>query len=83
MYRHSERQIMMVDEFFLHFGGKLNNENRWVKLMTMIARYNMVIKYHRRFRSLTRGKKAVSVRMALGSLIIQQRMGLSDRETVQ
>ncbi|WP_243172400.1 transposase, partial [Coprococcus comes] len=29
------------------------------------------------------GQKAVSVRVALGSLIIKERLGLSDRETVQ
>ncbi len=36
VYRHSEYQFLPPDDFFLPFGGRLNPENRWVKLTFMI-----------------------------------------------
>jgi hypothetical protein len=39
-------------------------------------------KYAESFKNSMKGEQALSVRVALGSLIIQQRLGLSDRETV-
>ncbi|HHY68166.1 MAG TPA: transposase [Alicyclobacillus sp.] len=73
----------MPDDFFLPFGGKLNKENRWVKLAQMIQWWKVEEHYGERFKFATKGQKAYSVRVALGSLIIQERLGLSDRETVQ
>ena len=83
MYRPTERQILLPDDFFLPFGGKLNQENRWVKLAQMIPWWKVEEHYGERFKSWTKGQKAYSVRVALGALIIQERLGLSDRETVR
>ncbi len=83
VYRATERQILLPDDFFLPFGGKLNKENRWVKLAQMIPWYRVEEHYGERFKSWSKGQKAYSVRVALGALIIQERLGLSDRETVR
>ena len=82
MYRHSEHQILLPSEFFLPFEGHLNENNRWVRLALLIPWAKVEVHYRRQLRSLNRGKKAVSIRTALGALIIQERLGLSDRETV-
>ena len=65
MYRPAERQILLPDEFFLPFGGKLNQENRWVKLAQMIPWWKVEEHYGECFKSWTKGQKAYSVRVAL------------------
>jgi len=37
MYKYTEQQIMIPHEFFLPFGGKLNPNNRWCKLASLIS----------------------------------------------
>ena len=32
MYYKDERNQLGIDEFFLPFGGKLNKDNRWVRM---------------------------------------------------
>lgn len=82
VYKMTENQLILPDDFFLPFGGKLNKNNRWVKLANLIPWWKVEEKYAEHFKKTCKGQKAVSVRVALGSLIIQQRLGLSDRETV-
>jgi len=67
----------------LPFGGRLNPDNRWIKLAQLIPWAQVDRKYAKSFKKSFRGQKAVSVRMALGALIIQERLQLSDRETVE
>jgi IS5 family transposase len=82
MYQYTEQQMILPHEFFLPFGGKLNPKNQWCQLAVMIPWAEIEIKYARNFKNLKSGQKAYSVRMALGALIIQNRKGLSDQETV-
>lgn len=83
MYAHNEDQMIMPDDFFLPFGGRLNPENRWVVLAQMIPWGQFERDYARTMKSATRGQRALSVRMAFGALYIQQKKGLSDRDTVE
>lgn len=83
MYRKRENQMVLPHEFFLPFGGKLSENNRWVKLTQIIPWDRIEDEYAKLFKpSANGGGTAVSVRMALGALIIQQRLGTSDRDTV-
>ena len=82
MYKYTEQQMILPHEFFLPFGGKLNPKNQWCQLAVMIPWPEIEIKYAKNFKNLKSGQKAYSVRMALGALIIQNRKGLSDQETV-
>jgi hypothetical protein len=82
MYKSSEKQIMIPDDFFLPFGGKLDKENRWVKLASLIPWWEYEDKYTELLKSLNLGEKAFSVRVALGTLIIKTKLGVSDEETV-
>lgn len=36
MYRMTEQQLILPDDFFLPFGGQLNKNNRWVQLAALI-----------------------------------------------
>ena len=82
MYRDRTSQIRIPDDFFLPFGGKLNKENRWVKLEALIPWWELEERYARNFRRSNKGEPALSIRVALGSLIIQAKLNLTDRETV-
>lgn len=82
MYRNSSHQIFLSDDFFLPFGGKLNNENRWVKLAQTIPWWEFEERYSKYFKASNKGGKALPVRVALGTLIIQAKMNLTDREVV-
>lgn len=83
MYTHNEKQMLLPHEFFLPFSGTLNPRNRWCKLAAIIPWAEVEEKYIKNFKSLSRGNDAMSVRMALGSLIIQNMVNLSDRDLVE
>ena len=81
--KENHEQLLLPDDFFLPFGGKLNKENRWVALAGMIPWAKVEEKYAKSFKRSFKGQKAVPIRMALGALIIQERCSFSDRETLQ
>ena len=80
MYRHNANQLSF-DDFFLPFGGHLLGDNRWIKLSELIPWDFVEDCYVSKLRS-NIGAPAHSARMAFGSLLIKERMGLSDEETV-
>jgi len=82
MYRHSENQLEF-ENFGLPFSGKLRSDNRWVKLAKIIPWGEFETSYSRSLKGSGFGPPAKSVRVALGSLIIKERLGTSDEETVE
>lgn len=82
MYKHDAKQMLLPHEFFLPFAGQLNPENRWCKLATMVPWATLEDRYIKRLGNLRAGQKAYSVRLALGTLIIQSHKNFSDRDTV-
>jgi len=82
MYEHNANQLIMPDEFFLPFGGRLNPDNRWVVMASIIPWAEVEAEYVKRLGDSNQGSKAYPVRLALGSLIIKEKLGLSDEETV-
>ncbi|HAL65921.1 MAG TPA: IS5 family transposase, partial [Bacteroidales bacterium] len=81
MYRRPTDQ-MVIEEFILPFEGKLSANNRWVKLSKIIPWEQIEKDYANLFPSGT-GNVAKPLRMALGALIIKERCGFTDRETVE
>jgi len=75
--------MILPGDFFLPFGGKLAEDNRWVLLAQMIPWWKLEEKYAKNFKKSLKGQKAVSIRVALGALIIQERLGTDDRETLR
>jgi transposase, IS5 family len=82
MYRQTSPGQLSFENFYLPFGGKLSGENRWVKLAAMMPWEAFESSYAAQF-SEGRGAPAKSFRMALGALIIKERLGVSDEETVE
>lgn len=82
MYRTTNKFDPGAEKFELPFGGKLSPENRWVKLATLIPWSEFESEYASQF-SDKMGAPAKSFRIALGALIIKERLGTSDEETVE
>ena len=82
MYRHNQNQLEFED-FALPFSGKLRSDNRWVKLAKFIPWDEFEPDYIKSASKSSLGPPAKSVRVALGSLIIKERLGTSDEETVE
>jgi transposase, IS5 family len=81
MYRSNCPGQLSFENFYLPFGGKLSGENRWVKLAQMIPWEAFESEYASQL-SQEMGAPAKPFRMALGALIIKERLGTSDAETV-
>ena len=82
MYRQSSPGQLSFENFYLPFGGQLSGDNRWVKLAELMPWEKCEQEYARQF-SQSEGAPAKSFRVALGALIIKERLGTSDRETVE
>ena len=82
MYRFEEQSQVSSEDFELPFEGKLSEDNRWVIMASLIPWSEFEDEYASIF-SEEIGAPAKSFRMALGSLIIKEKLGISDRETVE
>ncbi len=82
MYRQVETSFMLPEKFEFPNGGKLSSDNRWVIMAKLIPWAEFEEEYAQKF-SVDTGAPAKSFRMALGALIIKEKLGTSDRETVE
>ena len=57
MYRMTEHQLILPDDFFLPFGGKLNKGNHSVKLAVLIPWWKVEKVYGKRFEKKSRGDR--------------------------
>ncbi|CAD7766610.1 MAG: Transposase DDE domain protein [Candidatus Argoarchaeum ethanivorans] len=74
---------MEFEDFVLPFSGKLRSDNRWVKLAKFIPWDEFESAYSKSLGNSSLGPPAKSVRIALGALIIKERLGSTDEETVE
>ena len=82
MYR-SELDQPEFENFYLPFGGKLSGQNRWVKLAGFVPWREVERCYRRNLSSSSLGAPAKAARIAFGALIIKERLGVTDEETVE
>jgi IS5 family transposase len=82
MYRHNQKQLEF-EKFKFSFEGKLRSDNRWVKLAELIPWEEVEAVYTSSLAGTGQGAPALSVRIALGALIIKERLRVSDEETVE
>lgn len=79
-FRHSQEEFESV---YLPFGGKLKSDNRWVRLAKLIPWGEFEGSYCDHFSKPSKcGASSISLRIALGSLIIQEKLGTSDEKTL-
>jgi len=82
MYRKPDVHQLIFEDFVLPFGGKLRSDNRWVILAKQIPWAEVETAYAQQFSQEDAGSPAKSSRVALGALILKERLGVTDRELV-
>jgi len=82
VYRKAELALLSPSDFELPSCGRLSPDNRWVKMAELIPWSEFEAEYAENFPT-EMGAPAKSFRMALGALIIKEKLGISDRETVE
>src|SRR5689334_11920244 len=82
MYRKVNSPPTPPEKFELPFEGKLLQDNRWVIMANLIPWEEFEEEYAQNFAS-DIGAPALPFRVALGALIIKEKLGISDRETVE
>lgn len=81
MYRSNNDQQLEFPDFYLPFSGHLDAENRWVVLARLVP-WDLSEKIYHLQLCEDLGAPIVPSRTALGALIIKERLGITDRETV-
>jgi len=82
MYRSTNHHQQEFPDFYLPFSGHLDPENRWVALARLVPWALAEEIYHADLCQ-DSGQPIVPARVALGSLLVKERLGLTDRETVE
>ena len=82
MYRRQPTQQLEFPDFYLPFSGHLDPENRWVQLARLVP-WPLAEDIYVASLCEDEGAPIVSPRIALGALLIKERLGLTDRETVE
>ncbi|MDJ0591743.1 MAG: IS5 family transposase [Pleurocapsa sp. MO_226.B13] len=82
MYLKSNQSDLSPENFELPVSMKLSSDNRWVIMAELIPWSEFEEEYAQNF-SEKKGAIAKPFRMALGALIIKEKLGTSDRETVE
>ena len=98
MYRKANQPELTPSKFELPFSGNLSPDNRWVIMAELIPWLELArsrfggnlrrvarqfeVEYAEQF-SEKMGAPAKPFRMALGALIIKEKLGISDRETIE
>jgi len=83
MYQKKNTRQLSFENFHLPFGGQLRSDNRWVVLSRMIPWELAESIYAGQFAQSGLGAPALPARVALGALIIKERLGVSDEEAVE
>src|SRR6056297_923165 len=81
MYRERNINQEKLVGFVNLFNMELNPENRWIKMSRLVPWKAFEEKYAKRFKN--DGRRAKTAREALGALVVQQLLNLTDRETVE
>jgi hypothetical protein len=69
--------------FLMPFGGEFDEQNRWVRMGRLMPWHVAEDQYGKQFRRDRGGHRPLTARIALGALIVKERLGLTDRETVE
>ena len=83
MYKLKDIRQQEFENFYLPFEGSLNPKNRWVKLAEIIPWEEFEQKYAEKLAGTGMGSPAKSFRIALGALIIKEKLRITDEETVE
>ena len=83
MYKREPKNQLSFEDFYLPFGGHLNEKNRWVQLAALIPWEEFEEEYAKQFSSNGMGAPAKPLRMALGAELIKRKLNITDEEVVE
>jgi IS5 family transposase len=83
MYHKTTPDQLDFIDFYLPFGGKMDKNNRWVKLAKIIPWETVEKHYREQLADTGMGAPAKSGRIAFGALVIKEKLGCTDEETVE
>jgi len=83
MYQKTTPDQLEFIDFYLPFGGKMDGNNRWVKLAGIIPWETVEKHYQEQLADTGMGAPAKSSRIAFGALVIKEKLGCTDEETVE
>ena len=81
MIRYKSSRQLDLEGFVLPFGGRLKEDNRWVKWSQVIPWDELATVYYKTMNA-DQGRPCKDARLVIGSLIIKHKLNLSDDETV-
>ena len=82
MYRKKDRNQVSLEDFILPFGGRLNADNRWVRLSRMMP-WDYIEDIYTESMCPDNGARAFSARIAFGAIYIKEHENLTDERTVE
>ena len=81
MYRGKDRQTLPLFSDLFPFGGKLNPENRWLKIAQLIPWEEIESKYRGYFSEI--GRPSLDCRLVIGILLLKHMTGFSDEDIIK
>jgi len=83
MYKKEAKEQLSFEDFYLPFGGRMNGNNRWIKLAERIPWEEFEEEYAKGFSQNGMGAPAKPFRMALGAELIKRKLDITDEEVVE
>ena len=81
MYKGKDRKTIPLFEELFPFGGKLDENNRWLRVAELIPWDELEDEYRHYFSDI--GRPATDARLFIGLILLKHMTGLSDREVVR
>jgi len=81
MYRHEDRKTSFLFPDLFPFGGKLNEKNRWLRIVEFIPWEELEEEYAKHFSDV--GRPATDSQLVIGLLLLKHMTGLSDEGVVE
>ena len=81
MYRGKDRQTLPLFPELFPFGGKLDHENRWLKIANLLPWEEIESRYKSYFSEI--GRPSLDCRLVIGVLFLKHMTGFSDDEIVK
>lgn len=81
MYRKKDRNTQLLFKELMPFGGKLDENNRWLRLRELVPWKDLEKEYQKYFSD--RGRPGLDGQLVLGVICLKHMLKLSDKEVVQ
>ena len=81
MYYSEDKGQVVLAEFLMPFAGKLDPQNRWVRLSSIMP-WDKIEEIYLRTMSTETGRKAIPARIAFGAIYIKESENLTDEGCV-